>query len=122
MIKRDRGELIDMFTMRVSGNTLQEIGNKYGISRERVRQILASAVKEPKVTWNGIIYPNLKKWMMNRNISMRKFGKILGFSNPGLCEKKLKGLSSFNLKEVNKVLEITGMSFNETFKTEEKTC
>ena len=122
MIKRDRAELIDMFTMRVSGNTLQKIGDKYGITRERVRQILLSAIKCPKVTWEGIVYPNLRKWLKDHNLSMLKFGKMVGFASPSLCEKKLKGMSSFNLEQINKILEITGLTFNEAFKVEGKTC
>lgn len=39
---RARKEL--MLSMRVKGCTLQEIGNEFGLSRERVRQILAKPV------------------------------------------------------------------------------
>ena len=35
---------IKMFEMRVKGATLQEIGDKFGITREGVRQILKSTI------------------------------------------------------------------------------
>ena len=35
-----REQKIEMFTMRIDGMTLEEIGERFGLTRERVRQIL----------------------------------------------------------------------------------
>ena len=39
MTQKNNERLIDIRKMRESGSTLQEIGTKYGVSRERIRQI-----------------------------------------------------------------------------------
>jgi RNA polymerase sigma factor (sigma-70 family) len=39
----------EILEMRLKGKTLEEIGNKFGITRERVRQILAR-LKNKKLT------------------------------------------------------------------------
>lgn len=41
-----REEKIDAFAMRLDGFTYEEIGQKYGMSRERVRQIFANVTAE----------------------------------------------------------------------------
>ncbi len=39
--KRRAAQLLEMYRMREGGKTLQEIGNRYGLTRERVRQLLS---------------------------------------------------------------------------------
>ena len=41
-----REEKIDAFTMRLDGYTLQEIGDKYGLTKERIRQMFAAVTTE----------------------------------------------------------------------------
>lgn len=43
----------DMLRRHESGETLQEIGNVYGLSRERVRQILKRAGAQMRGSGNG---------------------------------------------------------------------
>ena len=56
-------EKIDAFTMRLDGYTLQEIGDKYGLTKERIRQILEKSCKNERNTMKNYVYPNLADWM-----------------------------------------------------------
>ena len=72
---------IKMFEMRVKGATLQEIGDKFGITRERVRQILKSTISRETSMIRGregIIYPNISKWLKDNDISISEFTEMLG--------------------------------------------
>ena len=46
MKRLTREEKIDMFSMRLDGYTLQEIGDKYGVTREAVRRMFAAVCCE----------------------------------------------------------------------------
>ena len=62
-------EKIDAFTMRLNGYTLQEIGDKYGLTRERIRQMFASITTESRISRKNYIYPNISDWMIDNNVS-----------------------------------------------------
>ncbi len=49
----------DILHLREQGLTLQQISNKYGITRERVRQIIKASKKE--ITKEELFYARLDK-------------------------------------------------------------
>ena len=110
-------EKVEMFRMRLEGKTLQEIGNKYGITRERVRQILLHGSREVKIN-KRCIYKKLSEDMKKNNITVEKIGEIMGVSRTSaFC--KLKGEKPLKINEIKKILKFTGMTFEECFATEE---
>lgn len=123
-----REQKIEMFAMRLDGYTLQEIGDKYGITRERVRQILTTVACRKanirKVTEN-LKYPNLSKWMRDNDVSMGelwvKMGNKPANSGTTKISRLLKGDASLGLRmdQIKKILEITGMTFEEAFAEED---
>lgn len=126
---RSEDEIINMFALRVKGATLQEIGNEYGITRERVRQILRTYISKStsmKRGREGIIFPNISLWLSNNKVSMQEFGTMIqkqkgfnGCKNSGnKVSNRLKGKGQFTLQEVEIILKITGMTFEEAFKRE----
>ena len=48
-------EKIDAFTMRLDGYTLQEIGDKYGLTRERIRKMFALITTESGISRKNYI-------------------------------------------------------------------
>jgi len=119
-------DVIVMFTMRVNGSTLDEIGKKFGVTRERVRQILAANTKDPvtkgmkESAGCKCIYPALADWMITNCCPAYKMCK-----ETGLCKTvttlyyKLQGRNPFNIVEIKKLLAYTGMTFEEAFGTGE---
>ena len=116
---------IKMFEMRVKGATLQEIGDKFGITRERVRQILKSTISRETSMIRGregIIYPNISKWLKDNDISISEFTEMLGKNKEtpkSVCRIShiLKGKTKqgFTMPEIRIVLEVTGMTFEKAF-------
>lgn len=51
-----RDQIIDMFTMRLDGHTPKEVGDKYGITKERVQQILAESSRRRQARLTGMTY------------------------------------------------------------------
>lgn len=92
----------DIYNMRMQGKTFDEIGNKYNITRERVRQIyLSEKRRAPKVEgWIAQYDDNIQIKLRRNNI----------YSEADLHaayekDKKIKGISKNALKEISKTLD-----------------
>lgn len=72
-------EKIKMFSMRLEGCTLQQIGDKYGITRERVRQVLDDSAGK-RVKGQNWIYPNLRKYLNENKINACELAENCGVS------------------------------------------
>lgn len=107
-----REEKIDMFCMRMDGYTLQEIGNKYGITRERVRKILD--VGKRKDIFQKIVYPGLKQYLVERKMSVRKFSLLIG-TQYQTAINILCGKTKPRIDTINKILQSTGLTYEEAF-------
>lgn len=118
---------VKMFEMRVRGYTLEAIGKEFGITRERVRQILRSVCSRSTSIKRGcesMIYPNIAKWLMGNDVSVGELSEMLDKSSNRSAVKlshKLHGkhIRGLAISEIRKILEITGLTFEEAFKLDE---
>lgn len=104
--------------MREAGCTYREIGQKYGVSRQRIHQICSYRFKG-KIA-SECIYEGLSDFLMQN----RKGAKwLLRETDLPIHENsminKLRGKTSFSISEVKTILEITGLTFEECFKEKE---
>lgn len=74
-----REEKINAFTMRLDGHTYQEIGDKYGLSKERIHQILTWSISGRR-KGEKHIYRNIDAWMREGRISQRQIADAIGAS------------------------------------------
>jgi hypothetical protein len=109
---------IEMFVMKLDGYTLQEIGDKYGISRQRVQAILSSGSKGPKYIAK-IKYFNVATWLRHNSVCATNLAKEAGLT-PWRFTKFLKGEEDcrFSIRQIKTLLEITGMNFEDFFSEE----
>jgi predicted transcriptional regulator len=116
-----REDIVRMFEMRIDGATYEEIGKEFGVTRERIRQILEKNIKQPIVpVEQTYIYPGLRNWMLTNGCNANKLRNetnvcktMTGFYN------KLKGRSNFSINEIKTLLSYTGLTFEEAFGTVE---
>lgn len=115
MTKHEKAEVRKM---RESGCTYEEIGQRYGVSRQRIHQIITYQFKG-KIA-SECIYQGLSNFLMKN----KKGGKWL-IKETGLpiCESsmlnKLRGKTNFTIPEIKVILTVTGLSFEECFKEKE---
>ena len=112
-----REEKIDAFTMRLDGYTLQEIGDKYGLTRERIRQMFASITTESGISRKNYIYPNISDWMIDNNVNQHDLCKKSGCSQ-SVISSYLTGRTSPSFAFINLVLELTKMPYEVAFSKE----
>ena len=107
-------EKIDAFTMRLDGYTLQEIGDKYGLTKERIRQILEKSCKIERNTMKNYVYPNLEDWMSKNGINCTMLGKQLNVSRQSIYNI-LTGKNHPSFELINRVLDVTKMPYEVVF-------
>lgn len=108
-------EKMEMFSMRLEGYSLQRIGDRYGISRERVRQILSRATSPQTPKKGQCIYPNFRSWLEEQGISINGFSKMIGKEKPTRLYHVLSGRVFPKKNEIDEMLEATGMTYEEFF-------
>ena len=112
-----REEMIDAFTMRLDGYTLQEIGDKYGLTRERIRQMFASITTKsgiPRKSYKNYIYPNISDWMIDNNVKQSDLSKKLGCAQVTISSY-LTGKNPPSFAFINLMLELTKMPYEVAF-------
>lgn len=111
-------EKLDMFSMRLDGYSLQEIGDKYGVTRERVRQIFEAASKCSTSSTRRCIYPNIAKWMTDNGYSQKDIAKMAGYSQSHISSI-LTGRTRPSFGFIKAITVASGMTFEVAFQTEE---
>lgn len=109
-----REEKIEAFAMRLDGKTYEEIGKRFGLTKQRIEQILNVSGRD--MSLRGIIYPNLLRHIREHYGSVPKFDDALcAGRNPSLMYRRLRGEGIITISEVREILELTGMTFEECF-------
>lgn len=115
---------LEMVQMRKDGHTLEEIAQAYGISRQRVYQIIGHTFRGD---FDKIKRVHLRKFFKETEMSIRKFTALV----LGDCKENhylkirrfLEGYDAhFTFLQIIKMCEITGLSFEELAKVEESGC
>lgn len=126
MTQGSKDRSLEMIKMRLEGCTYQEIAYKYGVTRQCVQQYIANFTgKERTVRKSSLdrcIYPNIRKWMLDNNISMTNVAKICGLSTKRTCiiGMKLRGERDFKISEIKSILKESGKTFEYMFCTKNK--
>lgn len=119
MIEKERA--VEMFKMKLDGFTYEEIGEKFGLSRQRVHQILSIGETKIKINLDYVIYPGLKKWMEDNTINASALQRIMYKNgNTGRAKQKLSGEVKFNIHDIKKIIKASGLTFEELFFTDEE--
>ena len=84
-------ELIDVLKMRLDGCTLEEIGEKYGMTASGILRVIRSLSRNPHGRMAGqarmydqIIYPNIRARMKERGWSMNTLADKTCITRQGL--------------------------------------
>lgn len=108
--------MAEMQHMRDCGFTLQQIGDQYGISRERARQIVNNIHKKKSPCGvKNICYPNVKKWALDNGYStLTKLANDMDMCTSLVSRLLIKGETPTK-RSIRKITEFTEMSADEAF-------
>lgn len=114
----NKEQKVEAFKMRMDGYTYDSIAKKFNVSKQYVQAELSRSLKRK----SNVKYPKLQEWLEINNISNKKFCEIIG-SNANVYnamsvirKSRMSGETGFKIDEIKKILEYTGMTFEELFK------
>ena len=110
--------LMKMFEMHLDGVSHAEIGRQFGLSRERVRQIVgnSSLLLGRPITRRA--FPGIARWMFEHGVSVKRMAEDLKMTMATLGTK-LRGDRAFIMPEIKAILAYTGLTFEEAFGKED---
>lgn len=114
-MKKD--DIVKAFEMRLDGKTLEEIGQHFGVSRERIRQLFVKNAKSntPRKIAK-IVYPGLREWFQVNCMSPKQmFDSTEIFPSVTTMYRALHGEREIKLTEVKAIHDFTGLTFEEAF-------
>lgn len=112
-------EKLDCFLMRLDGYTYKQIADKYGVSKQCIQQALTQITNKEAKPNSKDKYCNLSRWMKTENQKRYAVAQIIGIT-PYSFSRKINGKSEFKLSEIKKILQFTGMTFEEAFREEKQ--
>lgn len=111
---RSNEDIMEMIEMRNEGKNLGEIGRHFGVSRQRVFQLIGSSGNHPGRPIQKCVFPGILKWLTEHRVSVKKMSE-----NLSLCYStiflKMSGKHVFTLPEIKAILAYTGLTFEEAF-------
>ncbi len=103
------------------GVKVRHIMEKYGCCRKTVYDVVNRALVTPvcyRRTKHSIVYPNIERWMIENNMSIRSLSKLCGKSHVCLW-RNLVGETSPQLETCTQICNATGLTFEEAFQRAE---
>lgn len=107
---------MEIVKMRIEGYTMQAIGKKMGVTKQRIHQILNDiCMTRGRDKTQSYIYPNIDTWLRDNRKPAYELAKAIGVEQSHMSNR-LRGKTPFKISEIKKILDFTGMTFEEAFK------
>jgi len=104
----------DIVSLRRKGMTLEEVGDFYGITRERVRQIINRTNRKQDHIMNRYEQNLLKMYRKLNDLTLEDLGDLLGMSSSSYRNKEV-GKSSFSINEAFALSDFYEVPIDELF-------
>lgn len=105
--------------LRKQGYTLEEIGKRYNMSRQRVHQILNynyTRKQAPQPAINQIIYPNINKWLIQHQVTPKELAMVADIPYYTLYCFLIGKTKKPQLKTLQKLSSYINISINDILK------
>lgn len=108
---------VKAYEMRLQGYTLQEIADRFHVSRQRIQVLLPGKVEERNLNFK-VVYPNLRTFFKEHEVLEKDLSQALGVSDAAV-RKWMKGADCMTKSGIDKLLAFTGMTYEEAFQRED---
>lgn len=105
------------FGMLVDGATYQEVADELGVSKQYINMKFGNYFNRRSSSIEKCIYVGIRKFLAENNLNAAKLAEAVG-TNAGHMSKILQGKNSPSKKIIDKILEYTGLTYEEAFREE----
>lgn len=114
-----REQKIEIFVMRTDGYTLQEIADKFGMTRENVRRVINGLLdRKPVNTGYGNMYPAIRRALRRKGLSIYELSRSTGIGVATLY-RAVRPNKNPTKKTIDAILAATGLTYEEAFRKED---
>ena len=119
---QSKENIMKMFEMRLEGKTLEEIGQHFGVTRQRVMQILDYKIEKAcagrKIS--KCIFPGIVNWLYKNEMTLKELCNGINCMCVTAFYQKMHGEKELKMSQIRAILAFTGMTFEEAFGEEIK--
>lgn len=105
---------LEAYSMILDGYTLQEIGDKFGISKQRVSQLFPQTNQKVSSAAEGCVYPNIARWMIENRAGFAAIARGCNVTTPTIRYALTSG-GNIRKGTIDAFLRFTGMTYEEAF-------
>lgn len=116
---RSNEDIMEMIEMRNEGKSLAEIGQRFGVSCQRIFQIIGNSTRYPGRPIKNCVFPGITNWLFEHRVSIKEMSERLNCMGYHTLQLKLSGKHVFTLPETKAILAYTGLTFEEAFGKED---
>lgn len=111
---------MEMFSMYFDGFSLNQIAEKFSVSRQFVEQSIDIRYWKNNQNIDTVIFPNIRDWMKQNHYTMRQFGIEFGYSSKKTTaagiSNLLRGKVEMRASDILKIRNITNLPLEEIVK------
>lgn len=107
-------EKVEAYRMRLCGATCQEIADKFGVTRQRINQIIPGRRSKLEQAVNSCVYHGIANWMQENECGYAVLERKTGLARAVICNA-LTGKCSPTKKTIDSILRVTGLTYEEAF-------
>ena len=117
MTREQKHQMLDM---KLDGHTYEQIGERFGISKQRVCQILSGESGRGKGSKNKqkrldtYVFPSIAVWMNENNYTASRFSEEISVDKQSFS-KYMKGEHEMPLSVIEAIINLTGLPFEVAF-------
>lgn len=114
------------YLMKLDGMSLEEIGQHFGVTRERIRQVIPAPPDEirgqyrakQRSKYDDMIYPALAQWLYDHRFTFSRFAHEIGRTESSVG-RWFKGKNEMPKSAIDAILKRTGLTYEEAFLKDE---
>ena len=107
-------EKLEAFSMLLDGYTLQAVGDKFGVSKQRVKQVFTVVGIKNDTAAESCVYPNISRWLSENGYGYRRVAKLCDTTDATVISA-LKDGRDCKKSFIDKFLEVSGMTYEKAF-------